>query len=110
MPPYKSIFGQELQLMLEGRKPMSVFYRATCERFDETGGQAFNEAVSDGKVNRTVFYISPPHVHYRVKFVAFTLPGEEWRAALYKELKKAGQKQWNAEMEKLESTLLGYAV
>jgi len=94
--------------MLEGRKPMAIFYRAVGENFDETDGQPFAEHVAAGAMKRTTFFIANEGQGFRLKYTAYTLPGEEWRAGLYKQLKKIGQAHWNEDLESIERILLGY--
>jgi hypothetical protein len=100
--------GNELQLMLDGKKPMAVFYRATFETFDETGGQPFDNFVSCGKIEKNRFFILNEGQSYRLIYTVYTLPGEEWRFQLYKKMKKIGQTHWCKELETIEGCLLGY--
>ena len=100
--------GTELQLMLAGKKPMAIFYRAVQDRFDETEGQPFQKYVSSGKLSRSHFFVSNEGQSFRTIYLVYTVPGEEWRAVLYKTLKKTGQMVWNDELEALEGWLLGY--
>lgn len=106
--PCKTHTGRELELMLDGKKPMAAFYRATHETFDETGGQPFAKYVASGHLRRSHFFISNEGQDYRLVYIIYTLPGEEWRADLYKVLKKVGQDFWNDELEALQGSLLGY--
>lgn len=103
-------FGTELELMLAGKKPMAMFYRATHERFDETGGQPFAKYVAAGQITRMHFFVSNSNSQgpYRIVYFLYTLPGEEWRAQVLKCLIKILQTTWNDELEALEGWLLGY--
>jgi hypothetical protein len=101
-------FGQELELMILGKKPMAIFYRAVKDEFDETGGQPFGKYVASGKIIRSHFFVSNEGQNFKTFYVTFTVPGEEWRARLYKTLKKIGQNGWNRDLEIIEGRLLGY--
>jgi hypothetical protein len=100
--------NNELQMMLDGDKPMSVFYRAVPERFDEKSGQPFDEFVKSGKINRITFYIKNRSQDFRIFYTVYTLRGEEWRAEMYKKLKKVGQNIWNEDLQAIEDLLYGY--
>jgi hypothetical protein len=103
-------FGTELQQMLNGKKPMAVFYRGVQERFDETGGQPFGKYVASGKMNRTVFYEWRTNNigSYRVIYIVYTILGEEWRADMYRALRRVLRTTWNEDLEHIEAKLLGY--
>jgi hypothetical protein len=96
--------------MLEGRKPMAIFYRAVGEEFDETDGQPFGEYVAAGRMKRTTFFIADEERGFRMKYTTNALPGEEWRTGLYRQLKKIGQTRWNEDLETIERILLGYPI
>lgn len=102
--------GHELELMLAGKKPMAVFYRAVRENFDETGGQNFQKYVKCGDFQKTIFYISSGTRPFKLVYSTYTIKGEEWRAQLYKEIKKIGQRIWCKDLEIIEGTLLGYSL
>lgn len=107
---YPSHTGNELELMLGGRKPMAVFYRAVEEDIDETNGQPFHRYVKSGDLIRTIFYISNPHQRFKMVYYVYTVKGEEWRAKIYKKIKKIGQEKWCRDLEIIEGTLLGYSL
>jgi hypothetical protein len=100
--------GKELQSMLEGNKPMSVFYRAISDMFDEKYGQDFDKFVKSGKMKRLRFYIKNISQDFVIFYTVYTLPGEEWRAEMYKKLKKVGQNVWNEDLQNIEDILYGY--
>jgi hypothetical protein len=100
--------NNELQMMLDGDKPMSVFYRAVPERFDEKGGQPFDKFVKSGQINRITFYTKNKSQNFRIFYTVYTLYGEEWRAQMYKNLKKVGQNIWNEDLQAIEDLLYGY--
>jgi hypothetical protein len=96
--------------MLEGRKPMAIFYRGVGEEYDETDGQPFGEYVASGKMQMTTFFIANEVQDFRMRYTTYALPGEEWRAGLYRQLKKIGQSRWNEDLETIERILLGYPI
>ena len=100
--------GKELKMMIEGSKPMSVFYRATSEKFDEKDGQPFDKFFRSGKISRLKFYIKNKSQDFVILYTVYTLPGEEWRAEMYKGLKKVGQNIWNSDLQSIEDILFGY--
>lgn len=100
--------GRELQLMLDGSKPMSVFYRATSDIFDEKDGQSFDKFVKSGQLSKSNFYIKNQSQDFVIFYTVYTLPGEEWRAEMYKGLKKVGQNIWNSNLQSIEDILFGY--
>jgi hypothetical protein len=102
--------GKELELMLAGRKPMAVFYRAVTENFDETDGQPFHKYVKSGEMNRKIFYIQNIESSIKLIYYVYTIIGQEWRADIYKSVKKAGQKLWCKDLEIMEGLLLGYSI
>jgi hypothetical protein len=108
-PPFPHS-GRELQLMLEGSKPMAIFYRAVGDEFDETDGQPFREYVASGQMTKTTFFITNEGCDFRMRYTTYALPGEEWRAGLYRQLKRIGQTRWNEDLETIERILLGYSI
>ena len=108
---YEIHTNRELELMLAGCKPMAIFYRGVGENFDETNGQPFRKYVESGQLTRSVFYIQNANQKFRIFYSIYTLAGEEWRAELYKQLKKSTQiGKWCQDMEIIEGTLLGYTI
>jgi RHS repeat-associated protein len=103
-----SISGRELALMLSGEKPMAAFSKVVGERFDETDGQNFAAHVRTGQMFKNKFIIRNDGQPFAMTYTTYTLSTEIWRASVYKALKKAGQHEWNPQMEQLESFLLGY--
>ena len=91
--------------MLAGKKPMRVFYRVVGETFDETNGQPFFTYVKHGKIHATHFFVRNGGEHFRPRYTVYTLRGHEWRAAVYRALKLAGQRTWCEAMESVERKL-----
>jgi hypothetical protein len=101
-------FGNELSKMLDGQKPIAIFYRAVGESFDPTDGQEFEKHVRAGEIVKTKFFISNEGQKFSIFYVVYTIPGEEWRANLYKIIKKIGQHTWGKDLEFIEARILGY--
>lgn len=95
--------------MLDGKKPLAVFYRDVKENFDETNGQDFKKFVKSKKILRNYFFIYNHNRTKKLIYSTYSLPGEEWRAMAYKLLKKTGQVLWSKDMESIEGILLGYS-
>lgn len=104
----EKVSGRELELLLSGKKPLAVFYRAVHECYDEKDGQDFGEHVKAGDLSETRFFIQNKDQSFRIMYVAYCKKEEQWRAELYRSIKKIGQKVWNEELERLEGQILGY--
>lgn len=79
--------GKELQLMLSGQKSLAVFHDAIPasgnipeEVIPET---AFAPYVQSKKINRHVADIRSAKDSSIIRYVCFTLPGEDWRAQFF---------------------------
>jgi hypothetical protein len=107
---YEIHTNNELYLMLSGRKPMAVFCDGVGHNTDITNGQDFAKYVNSGLIKKTIFYISNSNQNFKIIYYVYTMPGEDWRAELYKQLKKNGQSKWCQDMEIMEGTLLGYSI
>ena len=103
---YEIHTGNELSLMLSGKKPMAIFYRCVGESFDEMDGQDFEKYVSSGQMTKTRFFVYRSSLPRTLIYTVFTLLGEEWRAQIYRQLKK--HDGWSRDLEIIEGTLLGY--
>ena len=100
--------GRELELMLSGKKPFSVFMRMTADNFDEFGGQDFARPVKDGKILRKIFFVKMLKCNAKAIYTGFYLYGEDWRFYAYKNLIKSLQENWSIDQEIIASILLGY--
>jgi hypothetical protein len=87
---------------------MAVFYKAVSEMHDEKDGQNFDDYVKGGQLTRSRFYIQNEGQRFKLMYVTYCRAGEEWRAEIYKCIKKVGQEIWNDQLEHLEGWLLGY--
>ena len=82
----KNHTGKELQLMLERKKPLSMFYDDADVEVDESAipEVAFGKFVELGQFNKAerVFELAyDPRIgrNRRVRYVLYCLKGEEWR-------------------------------
>lgn len=111
---YEIHTGKELTMMLEGKKPMAMFYRIEEEDFDELDGQNFEKYVTEGQIKKFQFSLKYKHKNGRpdsnLLYWVYTLPEEEWRFPVLQKLKTEGEKLWNRDMEIIEGTLLGYTL
>ena len=116
--PYIIHTGRELELMLEGSKPLAVFSVDNIvgdEKFTldmVQSGQEFSHYVEAGKLN-----LDQERIDIRVgeasavlDYYAYTLPNERWRAQAYfmliRQLHRDG---WCKNLERLSGSLLGYS-
>ena len=108
--------GRELELMLEGKKPLAMFYAEVGELPDEelipedrfapfisSGQFVRGESIEEGqyhpKLGRNV----------RVKYIFFAQVAEAWRIEAMKLLRRESDKSgWSETCERMEGSLLGY--
>lgn len=107
--------GRELQLMLEGRKPLAMFYAFNDELpWEElVPDEAFAPHVDAGRMSREEIDIettTPAGAPTLLKYVFYALRGQEWRIQLMgvmvRALRSGGG--WNETCERVQGTLLGY--
>ncbi|ANT51148.1 hypothetical protein [Mesorhizobium amorphae] len=114
--PYLIHTNFELPLMLDGRKPLAVFYDAyPAQWLSETLGR-FDPFVRSGRLAHRL--IDTPFTEAeRARFPGFqgwrraffSLPGEEWRIDAFLLLSKvSAQTGWSEALERMEGLLLGY--
>jgi hypothetical protein len=106
--------NRELLLMLQGRKPLSVFV-------DEDGSSGtpsrfFPEAKFDAFVAASRFvkrvYVEPSGIDVKrqIRRVLYALPEEVWRINAYMLLIETSKHSgWNEGFERMEGSLLGYS-
>lgn len=99
--------GNELDLMLNGKKAMAAFYRQSSEHFDEFGGQKFDPHVLSGLLGKKKFFVKN-HQGENIVYTVYYIKGQEWRCKLYVELKKSIADGWSIDKEVIESLLLDY--
>ncbi|MBK9309035.1 MAG: hypothetical protein IPM58_18520 [Nitrospira sp.] len=109
--------NRELELMLEGRKPLAMFYAELAELPDEEliPEERFAPYVSKGQFIRGETTVSGSFSEKlgrktQIRFVFFALREEAWRVAAMKLLKEQHHKTnaWNETCERAECVLLGY--
>ncbi|WP_112664650.1 hypothetical protein [Microvirga flavescens] len=113
---YEVHTGNELGLMRERRKPLSVFSKVVFEGDSGECEQGFSEFVQAGTfVTHEMFDLwdEPAIIHgkvavgYRIRLYA--LKDEAWRIPAYLLLRKVSEKcRWNEALERQEGALLGY--
>lgn len=108
--------GKELALMLAGEKKLAMFHDEIPEDGDISEEiipeQAFAPFVESGKIKRFAQDISNTRKGGVVRFVCFTLPGEEWRAEFILWLKNqmfSGALDPVSAHDEIMGKLLGYA-
>jgi hypothetical protein len=102
--------------MLEGRKPLAMFYAEVSELPNEEliPEKAFGLHVTSGRFVRgetTIEAACHPQLkrNVRVRYVLFALKDEAWRIEAMKLLlKESGKSGWNETCERMEGSLLGY--
>ncbi len=108
---------RELELMLEGRKPLAMFYEELSCLPDEEiiPENMFAPYVTNGKFIRREIVIdgsfsSKLGRETQIKYVLFSQKEEEWRINAMILLKEQHEKtlEWNETCERIESALLGY--
>jgi len=106
--------GRELQLMLAGTKPLSMFLVPIDTEFEIFPEGEFDLLVSEGRLAKSVSLETVKHPDgpdTQVRRVLYALPGEEWRInamllvnALYFSLTPG----WRPDLERIIGLLLGY--
>ena len=108
--------GRELDLMLEGKKPLAMFYAEVGEFPDEelVPEDKFASFVDSGRFVRGETTEEGQHhpklgSNVRVKYVFFALRAEAWRIEAMKLLRReSGKSGWSETCERMEGSLLGY--
>jgi hypothetical protein len=102
--------------MLEGRKPLAMFYAEVSELPDEelVPEERFTPFVNSGQFVRGEM-IQEGQYHprvgrnVRVKYIFFAHKAEAWRIEAMKLLRRAsGKSGWSETCERMEGSLLGY--
>lgn len=101
--------GQELELLLSNRKPLAVF--AVPVGTEET--LHFRETEFGSALEQNLICKFEQNFEFEgrtVKYVAYTLPTERWRAHAYFHIKKfMYERSWCSHLEWIEGSLLGYS-
>lgn len=114
--PYEIHSHRELELMLQGKKPLAVFAHARIdghEKSDVLGGQDFTPHVENGTFTeevRTYVYRRQDGAAFNVDYWFYTVAEEEWRVEAYCLLLDLLLRKgtWCSELEWMQGTLLGY--
>lgn len=114
---YEIHTNQELELMLEGKKPLAMFYDdiSCLPEEDIIPEKRFAPYVSSGTFLRAEetfegSYAEKLGRNSLVKYVLFVVPEEEWRIkALFLLLRELYRTfEWNETCERMQGYLLGY--
>ncbi len=107
--PYVIHTGRELELMLQGKKPLSVF----CDDIESSYSEeiipekAFAPFVLNGTLKKRehISGVTP----LQLRRVLYAVLSEEWRLDAFLLLREVADKSgWNESMERMEGRLLGY--
>jgi hypothetical protein len=115
--PYEIHTGRELRLMLDRRKPLSVFSDAYTSAVDYRvfPEDVFEPYVASGLIVRREYvelrHRRPlPKPLKGVRFLLYALVGEDWRIDEYISMwNAAAVAGWNEDFERRQGRLLGYA-
>ena len=103
--PYELHTSRELPLMLEGKKPLSVFvsHNSICEKI------LFPEETYDTHVRNNRLFKKINVISENERMVLYSLPGQQWRMDAYIFLMDvAKSRAWSSDFEFIEGGLLGY--
>lgn len=113
--PYRVHTNIELPLMLERKKPLSMF----TEMYPVPDGSStipehlFDPYVENGLLSKLEYCEPMPHLapaYHAMRVVLYALRGEEWRLSAYAMVRNLASKVgWEDNLIRLEGTLLGYA-
>jgi hypothetical protein len=107
--------GRELELMLSGDKPFSMFVESIPADFEVFSEQDFDRLVSQGKLIKHVSIEVIPVAGGKtgkIRRVLYALPSEEWRIKallLIQDLYGSLSPGWRPDLERLIGLLLGYS-
>jgi hypothetical protein len=109
--PYVIHTNRELELMLQGTKPLAAFSEVFELSYDEEiiPEQAFAPHIAQGTIiKRELIFIGP--LNKKSRRVLYALPSEVWRIDAYLLMWEVAKKTgWNESLERIEGRLLGYA-
>lgn len=107
--------GKELELMLEGKKHLAIFYDALIEGQsipeEIIPEKAFAPYVRKGLFTRTCKTVTLPKSSIPAFYVCFTQAGEEWRAQAFFWMQQEcleGRRPYDDAYEYFIGRLLGY--
>ena len=100
---------RELELMLQGTKPLAAFCDLMEFSYDEDiiPEKAFAPHVARGAIIKRECTVD--ELSSQLRRVLYALSGEEWRINAYLLLWEVAEKSgWNESLERMEGRLLGY--
>src|SRR5262245_17965709 len=106
--------GRELELMLTGRKPLSMFTEWIDSEFKCFPEEEFDALVAEGElIENVAFEVMNHHTDGDLHFrrVLYALPGEEWRIKamlLVLDLYRPLTPGWRPDLDRVIGLLLGY--
>lgn len=106
--------GRELELMLSGSKPLSMFVECVPVEFEIFPERDFDRLVSQGNLKKRVSMHSaktPNGQDVSVRRVFYALPDEEWRIQamlLVLDLYDSLVPGWRLDLDRVIGLLLGY--
>lgn len=107
--------GRELELMLSGSKPLSMFVEPIPADFDVFPERDFDEAVLQGKLVKHVsleVLPAPVGATGQIRRVLYALPDEAWRinaCILVHQVYASLGPGWRPDLERIIGLLLGYS-
>ena len=106
--------GRELELMISGIKPLSMFVDEISPDFATFPEQQFDSLVSRGKLVKSVSIETlpgPDGREHKIRRVLYALPEEEWRiraTLLVHDLYRSLSPGWRPDLDRVIGLLLGY--
>ena len=106
--------GRELELMLSGSKPLSMFIEPVESEFEYFPEEEFDKLVAQGKLLKNVtieMFPDPRGGEEKFRRVLYALPGEDWRIRamlLVEELYRSLVPGWRPDLDRVIGLLLGY--
>lgn len=107
--------GRELELMLSGQKPLSMFLERVPPEFESFPEEKFDRHVAEGRLIKHVSFeqmpLAPSGEMGEVRRIFYALPDETWRIKaflLVDEIYRPLMPGWRADLERVIGRLLGY--
>lgn len=108
--------GNELRLMLEGKKPLAIFHDIAKEGYNSPEEiipeNAFAPHVASGTIKRFTHDVTSWKDGVTIRYVYFTLRNEEWRAHFMTWMNEkviSGQMKHELQYDVIIGRLLGYS-
>src|SRR5262245_12342915 len=105
--------GRELELMLKGSKPLSMFVEPLPPEFEGFPEKQFDQLVSQGRLKKhvSIEVTVSPKGPAQIRRVLYALPEEEWRIPallLVQRLCDSLSPGFRPDLERMVGLLLGY--